>query len=97
MGLSEQGFSVAAEDSEKGSLTTTQKVVSTTATGNAYSATATEVSHAYKVLMTDDGENGCEVRVEPMVFVNGERQGLGDLPYWKKRWNALFDSIEANL
>jgi hypothetical protein len=96
--LKAQGYSIASKDEEKGTILTTRKVIRSVAVGNAYSATAIDVTRQYYLQLSHSGGQTVVV-ARPRVF-----QGEADLSAQKvwdlegpvgerALWTGLFRQI----
>ena len=100
--LKAQGYQIASQNEEKGTILTARKIIRSVAVGNAYSATAIDVTRQYFLQLSHSGGQTVVI-ARPSVF-----QGEADLSaqrVWdlegpvgeRVLWNSLFKQISELL
>jgi hypothetical protein len=100
--LKAQGYQIATANEEKGTIVTARKIIRSVAVGNAYSATAVDITRQYLLQLDRNGDKTVVV-ARPSVF-----QGEADLSAQKVwdlegpvgervLWTSLFKQISELL
>jgi hypothetical protein len=98
LALKTTGYEIAVEDTERGIITTTPKLIRVVARGDGYRAATSGLSTQYVLDIATVG-NDVRVRATPRAYANGvERPSDSWNVEWvKASWDTLFRNLETYL